>query len=204
MMRRRTFVSVILALGASACATGRGTGDVASFDLGGDAPSIAGRRLAGSYALDEVVAGGALLSQAILYRLAYRDPAQLHAYALSRWTESPAALMTRRLRAALSAPAERGLVMVSDGVPTDHVVKVSLEAFEQWVDSATSSRAVIEARALLIDGTSRAFRGQRLFRAEEKCPSVDAQGAVRALRIAADRTIVDLVDWLAATGRKPA
>lgn len=203
-MKRRVFLTGALALSVSACTVGRRSPEVAHYDLGADVPASNHQRLAGSVALDEVAAGGWLQTNAILYRLAYRDAAQLQAYALSRWTESPAALMTRRLRHALSGPAERGLAMVADGIPTDHVVKVSLEAFEQWVQSPDASRAVVDMRALLIDGKSRALQGQHAFRLEEPCPSVDAEGAVRALRTASDRAIATLIEWLAAASRKSA
>jgi len=201
-MKRRVFLGGALALSVSACTMGRGSPEVAHYDLGTDLPALPLQRMTGSIALDEVAAGGWLQTNAILYRLVYRDAAQLQAYALSRWTESPAALMTRRLRRALSGPAEGGLAMVADGIPTDHVVKVSLEAFEQWVQSPSASRAVVDLRVLLIDGKSRALRGQHVFRLEESCPSVDAEGAVRALRTASDRAIAALIEWLAVASRK--
>lgn len=203
-MKRRVFLGGAMALAVSACTMGRGSPEVAHYDLGTDPPAMPPRRVTGSIALDEVTAGGWLQTNAILYRLAYRDAAQLQAYALSRWTESPAALVTRRLRRALSAPAEHGLAMVADGIPTDHVVKVSLEAFEQWVQSPSASRAVVDMRVLLIDGRSRALQAQRAFRLEEACPSVDAEGAVRALRTACDQAIAALIEWLAVASRKPA
>lgn len=202
-MKRRVFLTGAMALSVSACTLGRGSPEVAHYDLGADMPAAANHRLTGSVALDEVSAGGWLQTNAILYRLAQRDMAQLQAYSLSRWTESPAALITRRLRYALRGPAERGLAMVADGVSTDHVLKVSLEAFEQWVQSPSSSRAVVDMRALLIDGKSRALRDQGTFRLEEPCPSVDAEGAVRALRTASDRAIAAMIEWIAAASRKP-
>lgn len=202
-MKRRAFLTASMALAASACTTGRGPAEFTHYDLGTEAPPVSKQRLPGSLALDEVSAGGWLQTNAILYRLASRDSAQVQAYSLSRWTESPAALLTQRLRAALAVPAERGLAMAGDGVPTDFLVKIGLDAFEQWVQSPTSSRAVVSLRALLIDGKSRALLGQQVFRAEEACPSVDAEGAVRALRAGSDRAIVALIDWLALTARKP-
>lgn len=203
-MKRRVFFSGALALGVSACTLGRAPGDIAHYDLGTETLPDANRRVPGTIALDEVSAHGWLQTNAILYRLAYREAAQLQAYALSRWTESPAALITRRIRGALSGAAERGLAMVADGVPTDHVLKLGLEAFEQRVQSATVSRAVVEVRSLLIDGKSRTLQAQQTFRIEEPCVTVDAEGAVRALRAASDRTIVALIEWLATSTRRAA
>jgi len=201
-MRRRAFVTGAMALTVSACTLGRGAAEMAHYDLGTELPAASPRRLPGSIALDEVSAGGWLQTNAILYRLAYRETAQLQAYTQSRWTESAAALMTARLRRALNASTERGVTMVADGVPTDHVLKVSLDTFEQWVQSPSASRAVVDMRAVLIDGKSRSLQASYTFRLEEPCPSVDAEGAVRALRTASDRTIAALIEWLATAGRK--
>lgn len=201
-MNRRGFLACTLALGAAGCTMGRTGADILHYDLGTDVPSASKQRLRGTLALDEVAAAGWLQTNGILYRLAYRDADRLQAYTLSRWTTSPAALLTQRLRAALSGPVEQGLAMVADGVPTDRVLKISLEAFEQRVQSASSSQAVVSMRGLLIDGKSRALIGQRLFRIEEVCPSVDAEGAVRGLRTATDRGVSELIDWLASALRQ--
>jgi cholesterol transport system auxiliary component len=201
-VKRRVFLSGSLALGVSACTLGRGPSDYADYDLGPEPPPAAQARLAGSWALDEVAANGWLQSRGILYRLMYRDPARLQAYALSRWTASPALLVTQRLRSALGASADGGVAMLADGAATDHVLKVGLESFEQLVQSANSSQAVVVMRALLLDGKTRDLRGQQVFRTQEPCPSVDAEGAVRALKPASDRAVAALVDWLAAAGRE--
>lgn len=201
-MNRRSFLACTLAFGAAGCTMGRTGIDPVHYDLGADMPAASKQRFRGTLALDEVAAAGWLQTNGILYRLTYRDAAQLQAYSLSRWTASPAALLTQRLRTALSVPAEQGLAMVADGVPTDRVLKVSLESFEQQVQSATASRAVLSMRALLIDGKTRALTGQRSFRAEEACPSVDAEGAVRGLRAATDRAVGDVIVWLASAMRE--
>jgi cholesterol transport system auxiliary component len=200
-MNRRIFLACTLAFGAAGCTIGRTGSDPVHYDLGTDIPSAPKQRLRGTLALDEVVAAGWLQTKGILYRLTYRDAAQLQAYSLSRWAASPAALLTQRLRAALSVPAEKGLAMVADGVPTDRILKVSLEAFEQQVQSATASQAVVSMRSILIDGKTRALIGQRSFRVEEACPSVDAEGAVRGLRTATDRAVGELIAWLASAIR---
>lgn len=200
-MNRRGFLVCALAVGAAGCAIGPTGADIVHYDLGTDAPALTKQRLRGTLALDEVSAAGWLQTHGILYRLPHRDADRLQAYTLSRWTASPAALLTERLRATLSGSVEKGLAMVADGVPTDRVLKVNLEAFEQRVHSSSSSQALVSMRALLIDGKSRALMGQRLFRIEENCPSVNAEGAVRGLRTATERGVGELADWLAAALR---
>jgi len=199
---RRVFLSQVLVLGLSACTIGRGGApEHAHYDLGHDAPPRVDQRLSGSLALDEISASGWLQSPAILYRLTYQEPAQLQAYSRSRWIASPAVLITQRLRLALTAPAEHGLTMVADGVPSELVLKVNLSAFEQQVRSPTQSHAVVGLHASLVDAGARVLRAQKQFSAEQLCPSVDAQGAVGALRIATDRAIVMIIEWLATASR---
>lgn len=196
-MNRRDFLACTLAFGVAGCTMGRTATEPVHYDLGTDIPPLPRQRIRGTLALDEVAAAGWLQTHGILYRLTYRDAARLQAYSLSRWTASPGVLLTQRLRASLSVPVEQGLAMVADGVPTDRVLKVSLEAFEQRVHSATASQAVLSMRSLVIDGKSRALLAQRSYHVEEPCPSVDAEGAVRGLRSATDRAVGELIDWLA-------
>jgi cholesterol transport system auxiliary component len=201
-VKRRLFLTQALALGLSGCAVGRGSApEYAHFDLGHEAPPRVDRRLSASLALDEISASGWLQSPAILYRLTYQEPAQLQAYSLSRWVASPAVLITQRLRLALTAPAARGLTMLADGVPSELVLKIDLSAFEQQVRSPTQSHVVVGMHASLVDAAPRVLRAQQHFGVEQACASVDAQGAVGALRLATDRAIVMIVEWLATASR---
>jgi cholesterol transport system auxiliary component len=190
--------------GLAGCALGGGSGtsDVAYYDLGAELVRSTGPRLSISLAIDEVSAGASLQTQAILYRLSYRDPAPLHAYSRSRWTEPPAALLTRRLRLALVASNERGVTQASDGVTSERILKAELLAFEQVVLSPSSGQAVVRLHVSLIDSASRRLQAQRGFALETPCESIDAPGAVRALRAATDTLTGQVIDWLAAAAGK--
>jgi len=133
--------------------------------------------------------------------LAYQEPAQLQAYARSRWTAAPPVLLTQRLRIALSRSSARSVTMVADALASDDILTSDIDLFEQTVDSATASRALIRMHATLIEGASRKVRVQRTFRIDIACPSVDAPGAVRGLRSAADALIGELIDWIAVSTR---
>jgi cholesterol transport system auxiliary component len=197
-LRRRAFLVQTLLLGLSGCTLGRsGVVALAYYDLGMASVSRVGVRLPSSLALDELAAGPWLQTQAILYRLTYRDPAQLHAYAHSRWSAPPALLLTQRLRLALTASAPQGVSMLSDGVAAAQILKADLETFEQRVHSPTASEAIVMMRASLIDGSSRRLQAQRMLTAVAPCPSVDAEGAAHALRDATDGLVAELIEWLA-------
>ena len=126
-----------------------------------------------------------------------RDAAQLRPYALSRWAAPPAELIRQRLGAALARSAQNGFSMAADGIATDDLLRVHLEAFEQVVDAPTRARALVRVRARLSNAERRELARQR-FEHEAPCPSVDAPGAVHALAAAADRIVVEMVGWIAA------
>ena len=170
---------------------------VAVYDFGVDTPKLQAVRFSATLALGDVTSPSWLHSPAIVYRLAYRDVAQLHPYSLSRWAAPPPVLVTQRLRSALGKAASGSFTAVADGVRSDYVLRVELESFVQVVDAPTSARGIIRARASLIDAAQHSLRAQRLFEVEQPSPSVDAPGAVRALSAATDLLIAQLIDWTA-------
>ncbi len=170
---------------------------IAVYDFGVDTPKPQAIRFSATLALDDVNSPAWLQSPAIFYRLAYRDIAQLQPYSLARWAAAPSVLVTQRLRSALGHALQRGFTTVSDGVRSDYVLRVELDSFVQVVDSPTSARGIVRARASLINVAERSLRAQRVFEVERASPSVDAPGAVRALSAATDDLIAQLIDWTA-------
>lgn len=194
--RRSVLIAAAAALGGCALGpTPRPNMAVYDFGLDHGVPAPA-PRIAGVLALDEVYAPGWINSAGIVYRLAYRDGARLQPYAHSRWAASPASLFGQRLRLALGAATERGVLAPADGGQADHLLRVELESFVQIIDAPDRARGLVRARATLIDTRDRALRAQRLFAAERPSPSVDAEGAVRALGAASDALIGELVEWV--------
>jgi cholesterol transport system auxiliary component len=140
----------------------------------------------------EVSAPSQLDNDGILYRLS-SDSQRTARYANSRWTMSPARLLTLRLRASLGAHAT--VLSGADAVQAP-MLMVELDQFEQVFDSATESAGVLTARATLIQGGK--VIGQRVFVARARAASPDAAGGVRALAAAADDFTGQLVAWLGA------
>ena len=186
-----------VSIGLGGCTLAPHTVQPALYDFGIEPPPASAQPLRSRVALADVSANSGLQTQAIVYRLAYRDAAQLYPYSLSRWAAAPAELLTQRLRDALGAAARNGFSMLSEGLAADHLLRVHLEAFEQVVDTPTASRAVVRMRARL-SGADRKPLGQRAFRSEQPCATVDAAGSVHALTAAADLVIVQIIDWVAA------
>ncbi|RQH04684.1 ABC-type transport auxiliary lipoprotein family protein [Paraburkholderia dinghuensis] len=138
----------------------------------------------------EVSAPPQLDHDGILYRLS-SDSQRTARYANSRWTMSPARLLTLRLRTTLGAHVT---VLAGADAVRAPMLKVELEQFEQVFDSATESAGVLTARATLIEGGS--VIAQRVFVARAPAVSPDAAGGVRALAAASDDFAGQLGAWL--------
>ena len=199
-MKRRSFLAGSATTLLGACSLAPKAVQPALYDFGIAPPPATAVKLDSRIALAEVSANAWLQTPAIVYRLAYDDAARLRPYALSRWAAPPAELVAQRLRFALAQAARNGFSMASDGLPTDQLLRVHLEAFEQVVDTPQASRGVARVLARLTSAERRA-RAQRLFQSEQPCGSVDAAGSVHALIAATDALIAQILPWVAAEAR---
>lgn len=139
----------------------------------------------------DVTAPETMSSNKLVYRLSYVDVQQTASYANSHWTMEPAALLSQRLRDALS---QRGTVLTgSDGVRAP-VLRVELNEFEQVFDSQTQSHGAVAARATLTQ--SGKVLAQRSFVARAPASSADAAGGARALATASDDLVAQISAWL--------
>jgi cholesterol transport system auxiliary component len=130
--------------------------------------------------------------QHMYYRLAYVDELQPRAYAGSRWTMAPAALVTQRLKMRLS---QAGGVVVSpaDGANLP-VLRVELDDFTQVFPDEHRSEARLSLRVSLFRG--RALLAQRNFQRQASAPSADAAGGAAAFAATTDAAIDDIITWL--------
>ncbi|MFX1671145.1 ABC-type transport auxiliary lipoprotein family protein [Paraburkholderia sp. A2WS-5] len=140
----------------------------------------------------EVNAPPTLDHDGILYRL-NGDSQRTGRYADSRWTMSPARLLTLRLRSALGSRAT--VLSGADAVPAP-LLKVELTEFEQVFDSSTQSAGVLAARATLMRGGK--VIAQRSFVARAPASTPDAAGGVAALRAASDDFAGQVGAWVSA------
>lgn len=139
----------------------------------------------------QVTAPTALDSDQIRYRLSYADPLESRSYGGSRWTATPAQLLTDRLRGALASHAR-----LLDGGDPEHapLLKVELIDFSQHFDAPGESRGVVVVRASLkVEGR---LLAQRDFGAAVPGGSADAAGGATALARAADQVVGDVGNWV--------
>ena len=189
----------MLALLLGACSLGPAQKDTpATYDLGASPGVYANLpRIRASLMVQGVAAPGWLESQAIVYRLNYQDAARQQVYAHSRWAAPPAALLAQRLRGQLAAASDGGILGIADSARADYALRVELEEFSQAFDSVAASRAVIVARASIVNVTRRALLAQKTFAIEKPAASPNAEGGVRALAAASGELVDAIVAWTA-------
>ncbi|AGU47491.1 hypothetical protein VAPA_1c03610 [Variovorax paradoxus B4] len=154
-------------------------------------------------ALAEIESNTRLDGTQILYRLGYADANELRPYGQSRWSLAPAQLLRQRLRDALAerrtvlGPEESATIARAEGKVPD-TLRISLDEFSHYFESASSSVGLVRLRATLIRGTTGGDRvlGQRTFTVRRPAPSADAPGGVKALAAATDAAVADIVQWV--------
>jgi cholesterol transport system auxiliary component len=121
----------------------------------------------------------------MLYRLAWKDGAEIAPFAQTRWAAPPAELVRRQLVRALPASASAPCAL-----------EVELQDFSQVFSAKEASEARVELRASLIAGNARvAAKGFGI--AEGNAGGSAATGASAFAR-AADRAVGELASWIAA------
>jgi cholesterol transport system auxiliary component len=120
----------------------------------------------------------------MLYRLAWRDGAEVAAFAHSRWAAPPPELVRRRLLRALP---------VTGNPPCG--LALELHEFTQVFASKEASEARLEMRALLVNsnGTRVASRSVSVI---EPNAGADAPAGAAALGRATDRALAELGAWI--------
>jgi cholesterol transport system auxiliary component len=172
---------------------------VASYDFGSlqTGPPAAESRIAHVIVVQDPIAPLWIDSRDMHYRLAYDEPARLRRYASSRWALSPVQLVGTLLRTRMGEATERGAAIRDYGLESDYWVRVELEEFSQFFDTEQTGRALVRLKVALNERRGRRLLAQRTFAAEAACPSPNAQGAVAGLRVASERVVADVVDWVA-------
>ena len=197
----RTMLVLLLAATLAGCTLGPEKKDAAAtYDLSGAPSSAAGKtRIRATLLVQPVAAPGWLESNAIVYRLNYQDAARQLNYANSRWAAPVASLVTQRLRAQLAAASDSGIVNIADSARADYALRVELEEFSQVFDTADASRAVIVARASLVNVARRSLQAQKTFTIDRPAAGANAESGVRALSAGSAELVDAIVAWTAAS-----
>ena len=197
---------VLLAAGCGALPDKPARATLYDFGPGLAAPAAAAPSSAAplpTLALAEFDSNTRLDGTQILYRLGYADANELRPYGQSRWSLPPAQLLRQRLsdtlaeRRTVLGPAESATISRSKGEVPD-MLRISLDEFSQYFDSASASVGLVRLRATLVRSTAGGDRvlGQRVFTVRRPAPSADAPGGVKALISASDAAMAEVVQWV--------
>ena len=171
--------------------------------LSATAPAAAPATALPALSLAEFDSNTRLDGTQILYRLGYADANELRPYGQSRWSLPPSQLLRQRLRDTLSerrmvlGPEEAATISRGRGEAPD-TLRISLDEFSHYFDSASTSTGLVRLRATLVRTTSGGDRvlGQRLFTVRRPAPSADAPGGVKALVAASDAAVAEVGQWV--------
>jgi cholesterol transport system auxiliary component len=172
-MRRIIYVLIL-----SGCSGGVAL-ESRTFDLGLEAPGaqLPAVRIASVRAIAPFEATD------MQYRLAYRNAAEIAAFANSRWAAAPAEMMRKQL-----------LRAASDG-SGKCILEIEMQEFSQVFAAKEASEARIEMRVGLSSG-SKALTKQ--FTVIESNAGPDAVSGAAAFARAANRAIGELGGWISA------
>ena len=198
---KKTALFSLFVLALSGCTLiGAGTAKTELFSLYDFGPTQAAASGAPATAklppisVAEVQSPAWLDSPLIYFRLAYANEQQPRAYAGSRWAMPPAQLFGQRLKSRL-AQAGNVVLSATDGAANVPLLRIEADDFTQSFDSLTQSNAQVALRASVFSG--RSLLAQKSFIRRAPAPSADAAGGARALAIASDAVIADMMSWLA-------
>jgi len=197
---------VLLAAGCGALPDKPARATLYDFGPGLAAPAAAAPSSAAplpTLALAEFDSNTRLDGTQILYRLGYADANELRPYGQSRWSLPPAQLLRQRLsdtlaeRRTVLGPAESATISRSKGEVPD-MLRISLDEFSQYFDSASASVGLVRLRATLVRSSAGGDRvlGQRTFTVRRPAPSADAPGGVKSLISASDAVVAEVVQWV--------
>jgi cholesterol transport system auxiliary component len=183
---KRLSIALAAALLAVACASpGRGSADIALYDLGAPAAVSPGAAAAHAGIALEVRMPAWLDGAAIYYRLDYADPQRLQQYSRARWVGPLAPLLQQRMR--------QSLAIAPGGAPC--TLRIEVDEFIQRFSSPDESRAELRGEALLV-GKGRALIARLPLQLKQSSRSADAAGGAGALSALGDTASAALADWL--------
>lgn len=188
-MRTPLLLGALASLALFAGCTGGGVrpAEIAYYDLG-TAPRIEGAQAMPLRTID-VHAPSWLGTAGMQYRLAYADGSRRDAYAESRWAAPPAELLEVALRRRIASGE-------TDLAGAGCKLRIDLDEFAQVFDAPTSSRAVAEARVMLLAAKSDQLVARRSLSLTRPAATPDARGGVAAFAALTTDISSDVAFWL--------
>jgi cholesterol transport system auxiliary component len=132
-------------------------------------------------------------SPLMYYRLSYANEQQPRPYATNRWIAPPGRLFAERLKSRI-ANAGGTVLSASDGATGVRTLRIEADDFSQVFSAPGQSAGHIALRASVLNG--RVLVSQKTFEQSAPAPSADAEGGAKALAMASDAIIAQMITWL--------
>jgi len=142
----------------------------------------------------DVTGPSGLDTERMFYRLNYADSQQARTYASSRWSATPVALVTTRIKTRLSQ-AHMKVLSATDAANGIPILRIEIDDFVHAFQSAGQSEGRIMLRASVF--TQHRLVDQRSFERGTPASSQDAAGGAAALAASTDQLSDDIGAWLA-------
>jgi cholesterol transport system auxiliary component len=127
------------------------------------------------------------------FRLTYADDLQPRVYSQSRWAAEPGELIEQRLKWQITRAGGVALP-ASSGAADVPVLRMEIQDFTQVFSSPQQSTGQLILRASVFDG--RSLVAQKTFIRQVAAPTADAAGGAKALAMASDAVIAEIIIWL--------
>lgn len=183
-------LTILLANLLAGCAT-KAT-PLTLYDFGTLPPLARGVKLA-PLAMAEPIGSAFLDNPLMFYRLAYANDQQPKPFGESRWSIAPAQLLGQRFKARLGQ-AGSTVISADDGAINVPLLRLEADDFGQIFDRPNHSVGRVTLRAAVFNG--RVLLAQKSFTQQRSATRADAAGGARALALATDAVISDVLDWL--------
>ena len=189
-------LALALTLPLAGCGTSKPAANNTHFDFGALGAPVAQAAQAPLAAIVVMDATGspALENERMMYRLNYADPLQARTYANSRWSATPVALVTTRIKTRLSQ-AHMKVLSATDAANGVPILRIEIDEFMHTFGSPAASEGRVVLRASVFQ--EHRLVDQRSFQRNAPAPSQDAAGGVAALAAGTDQVAADLLAWLA-------
>ncbi len=125
-----------------------------------------------------------LNSSHIRYRLNHENPSRVFNYTESRWSTTPAELLTLKLKTQAEKPKLLNCIL-----------KLELSAFDHVYETLNNSLGIVQLSATLMHKKNRTILATRTFQIQSPATGNNAQGGVAALNQAGLEALKQVIAW---------
>lgn len=159
--------------------------NIAVYDFGLHVPKESNQQITSKLLLETPIAAESLNHNKIRYRLNYQNPLRVFFYTESRWTATPAELISSKLS---------NMVNLTK-TPMNCSLKLKVEAFDQVFHTTDTSDGVVQLNALIVERKSQKIISSLLVTESVMSLTPNVQGGTAALQQASENAVKKVINW---------